>query len=137
MVIQAVEEAASAPQKPGMRTQTTSPLSPSTTVLLGTTQQVTISGPGTYDQSTHTMSAPVVVTHNDATASDFDELQMVVTDIKSSGNIQFVTTNNGNTATRILVGWEKSVLILAFRPEEQRRELGEAKDGANRKPEKP
>jgi Kef-type K+ transport system membrane component KefB/nucleotide-binding universal stress UspA family protein len=43
----------------------------------------------------------------------------------------------GNTATRILAGWEKSVLILGFRPEEQRRELGEAKDGANRKAEKP
>ena len=33
----------------------------------------------------------------------------------------------GNTATRVLVGWDKPVLFLASRPQENRHEPGEAK----------
>jgi hypothetical protein len=83
--------------KPSLRLQTTGPLPSGNTVLLGP-QNVTVTGPGTYNPSTHTMSANVVITHNAPTAGDFDELQMVVTSLTSSSpGIAFVTNNNSTT----------------------------------------
>ncbi|HET7541856.1 MAG TPA: hypothetical protein VFK05_18400 [Polyangiaceae bacterium] len=79
------------------RLQTTTAMPAANTRLLGSAQQVTVTGPGTYNPTTHTMSAKIVVTHKSAVATDFDELQMVVTSITSSSpKIAFVT-NNDNT----------------------------------------
>jgi hypothetical protein len=86
IVIEPVEEGL--PQ-PG--TQDTTPLPSNRTVL----SSVTLTGPGTWNAATQTLTAPVVMTHNGSINSSFNEPQMVVTALSDeTGTVTFESSDN-------------------------------------------
>jgi hypothetical protein len=72
-------------------TQSTLPLDPSLSVL----SSATLTGPGTWDPVTQTMTAPILVTHTGVINASFNEPQMVVRTLSdTTGTVTFETSNN-------------------------------------------
>jgi hypothetical protein len=75
--------------KPG--TQATTPLPENRTVM----SSISLTGPGTWNAATQTLTAPVVMTHTGSIAASFNEPQMVVTALSdTTGTVTFETSDN-------------------------------------------